>query len=274
MKKQILLMSLMTVFLFTLMGAANAALSFNETTAEINGTHKTRTFGVGSTTMDMIVNCSWTAYSTAKVTNKSSTDIWKNTVNTTGQYANHTTLTVGGTPSDLMDATYTMTATCSNLTGALSETATMTTLIVDTSSPVCETETYTTSFSDGDIVDPDATWSMISGNATSAILYFDGGNPRAINTYSLTNRYTTWAYSDHIPKTIYDNVYFTVSDGQQTTTCTALKYIDVDKTSGAKKGIIIADLMTEGGVLDRKKLDPMLLIATVVVLYFWTRKKK
>lgn len=171
----------------------------------------------------------------------------------------------------LMDGrSYIITVVITN--GTTNATDTSTNVIVDVTSPDC---TDTTGFSSGDIIAPDATWSVTGGNTTTATIRFDGNNRQMSAGTTFTGRSKIFTFSDNIPEKIYKNVEMIVSDGIDSTSCGILKYVQIDDSTTALRGKALLVQLQQGDfVTPSSSGNSALIIILLLVAAAMTLGKK
>lgn len=258
--KTILLMSLMTVLLI---GLVEATLTINATTPQ------TGSFNLGAGgTYKNYTYCNWTVYTTTYTNilqNISTTNYFSSTAKSSeSSQANNTRFTLTSASNNLQDATYTFGVTCENETGEVADTGTKSIAITATS-PNCIVQLP---YSSGNSVLPDATWTLTTGNATSAILYFGAGNPKIMSLTSASNRQQSWSFSSLVPKTTYDHVYTLVKDPDGSETkCDVLDNIHIEKTEKSKGAVVISEAA-------KKKSNILVILIVIIVVILLNKQGK
>jgi len=163
------------------------------------------------------------------------------------------------------DNSYVCTGTCYNGTGS-SESITSITIKVDNTNPICSMDTNV--FKSSTTYSPDQEWKITGTNATKAYIKFGSNGP-----YQMDEKQTD-IFTDTIqlPEATYNLVAYT-TDGQQTTYCSELNSIRIDKEVMPIK-VASAISGTGGAKAGQSNSNISLLVIIGIALVWYTRNKK
>jgi hypothetical protein len=219
-----------------------AMVSFASATISINTVDiasGTMTYVVDSSLGDTGLNATFSIYCTS--TNQTGYEnVGQNLTST-----NTSTYSFAVDTSVIMDSSSCTLRTLINESTSKSDTESLTK--IDNTIPDCIDNS---GFSSSDTVSPTATWSVSAGNITKNTVYLHmGGNVyKVTESAGFTGRTVTGTYSSAVPESIYNDVYFKISDGTNVTECTHLSNIRIKDDDNAKKGKIIAAFANQGQV--------------------------
>lgn len=272
--KKILLMSLMAVFLISMVNATSGTLTLRPAAGgEVRGTYNftiscgatcdNLTYGwIDAYSLDTVnssykqiceINATGLSNDSVKLSCEVNTETWfmdGRNYYFRGRAQNGTTLTNGTTdhPDHIGE----------NFTADIN-----TGIIVDNTAPVC---TDNSGFIRGDTVAPNANWNFVGGNATSGTIHF-GGNNYQLTEGAFTGRNLALSFSKRVPEQVY-TVTTIITDGVNSTTCPIREYINLEDSEKAKRGVAV----TTAAVA--KKLDPLLIIIALIAVFALNNKKK
>ncbi|MEA2037513.1 MAG: hypothetical protein U9O94_08440 [Nanoarchaeota archaeon] len=182
---------------------------------------------------------------------------------------NLTSYTMGWATSALRDdLTYDIRVIIANESAAQLAIDTNLDLLIDNGNPTCSQTTLVSSGS----YDPDTTTSVsVTGaNGTSATVTFDS------NTYTLSEVSDVFTFDlTQVPESVYSTVQFSVTDGLDTTQCTALTNIEIDNPSGRNtQNVAAAQAAQKDNGGPNMRIVLVVFIAIVAIMIYDSNKKR
>lgn len=246
-----------------------ATCSWNAPDAADTTISSTQNFALNCTPTDNVANCTLTASSS--ITGDSHTLLLYNDTSLSDQPTDNMS-TVGNTTGAWLDSNdWSLSAVCTNASGAAMAAVALTSITLDNNDPTC---TWASGLTSDTEYGPTQTWEVTGTNASYA--YFHFGSNVELMTETGDNTYVfQWTGSKStLPEGIYD-VYVSVTDNTDTIDCDLLTNVEIDSEGPVKK--VAAAIATDTeikkgfGFMDNKMLW---IIGGAVLLYWYTKKKK